>query len=82
CGEANIGLRPTFFCNQPKNLEVHIFEFAQDIYDTVMKVEFLTRLRPEKNFRDATELTEQIKADCAMARDLMRCQGGHKPLPD
>lgn len=82
CGVANIGIKPTFFNNQPKNLEVHIFDFARDIYDAAMKVEFLSRIREEKSFRDAAELTEQIRSDCALARDITRCLGGHKPLPD
>lgn len=81
-GVANIGIKPTFIHNQPKNLEVHIFDFSQDIYDTVMKVEFLTRLRVEKTFRDVGELKLQIEADCAMARSQLCCRGGNKPLPD
>lgn len=82
CGVANIGIKPTFKHNQPKNLEVHIFDFSQDIYNAGMKVEFLTRLREEKSFRDAGELKRQIEADCAMARGQLHCRGEHKPLPD
>jgi len=70
-GVANIGIKPTFIHNQPKNLEVHIFDFAEEIYDLAMKVEFIARLREEKPFRDAAELVRQIEADCASARGLL-----------
>lgn len=82
CGVANIGIKPTFVHNQPKNLEVHIFDFAEDIYNAGMKVEFLTRLREERSFRDSGELVRQINADCARAREILSCRSGHKPLPD
>ncbi len=78
CGVANIGIKPTFAHQRPKNLEVHILDFCQDVYGQEVKVIFLARLREEKTFCDAAELVRQINADCAAAKDFFRYRVGHK----
>ncbi|MHB9093353.1 MAG: bifunctional riboflavin kinase/FAD synthetase [Eubacteriales bacterium] len=69
-GVANIGIKPTFSLNQPKNLEVHIFDFNDDIYDTVIKVEFVKRIRGEQEFSSVDELVRQIKTDSLEAKRI------------
>ena len=69
-GVANIGVKPTFNLNQPKNLEVHLFDFAEDIYGCKIKVEFISRIRREREFSSADELVKQIKTDLYKAQEI------------
>ena len=67
-GVANIGLRPTVAGIQPL-LEVHLFDFAQDIYGTRLQVEFCHFIRAEQKFADLAQLKHQIAADMLTARN-------------
>jgi riboflavin kinase/FMN adenylyltransferase len=61
-GMLNIGNKPTL--NECKHsLEVHIFDFSDDIYDAEIKVEFLKRMRDEKYFESLADLQSQLKID-------------------
>lgn len=71
-GVANVGIKPTFNLNQPKNLEVHCFDFSDDIYNTKIKVEFIGRLRGEKGFSSVQELVTQINSDVKQAKLLLQ----------
>lgn len=66
-GVANIGTKPTFD-GLEQTLEVHIFDFAKDIYDQNVEIEFLRYIRPERKFSNADELVKQIQKDCAVAK--------------
>ena len=69
-GAANIGIRPMF--DPPKELlEVHLFDFAGDLYGQTMAVELRYFLRPEAKFEGLDALTEQIARDCAHAKELL-----------
>jgi riboflavin kinase/FMN adenylyltransferase len=61
-GMANIGYKPTFGSNE-KSIEVHIFDFNQDIYNKKIKLSFLKRLRNEKKFSNLQELIDQLFID-------------------
>ena len=67
-GVANIGSRPTVDQHAEVNCETHIFGPSQDLYGYRMRVEFLYRLRPEKQFASLEELTAAIAADAVAAR--------------
>ena len=71
-GVANIGVKPTFSQNHERMLEVHIFEFGQDIYEKDIKVEFISFLRPERQFSIVEELQSQIKRDINFAKYLLK----------
>ncbi|MFQ5570482.1 MAG: bifunctional riboflavin kinase/FAD synthetase [Rhodothermales bacterium] len=61
-GMMNIGLRPTF--NGTRQwLEVHIFDFNEDIYDAQLRIEFVERIRDERKFGSVEELVEQLSKD-------------------
>ncbi len=62
-GMMNIGVRPTFNANLQVVIEVHIFDFASDLYGKAIKVYFLKRLREEKKFSSKEELVAQLKID-------------------
>ena len=66
-GIANFGERPTVDGNKLL-LEVHIFNFNEDIYGKHLTVEFLTFIRGEKKFDNFSLLVEQIKKDIQIAK--------------
>lgn len=72
-GVANIGYSPTFG-NKTLSIETHILDFSHDIYDEVIEIGFVDRLRDEKKFSNAHELTEQIKIDIERARNLFKTE--------
>jgi FAD synthase len=50
-------------------LEVHLFDFSADLYDSEIEVAFLNYLRPEKKFENKDALRTQIRKDVSAARD-------------
>ena len=66
-GVANLGFRPTAGGTRPL-LEVHLFDFTEDIYGRYVEVEFVTRLREERRFPSFADLRRQILEDAAQAR--------------
>lgn len=66
-GAANIGVKPTFGGGDV-TIEAHLFDFSGDLYGQRLRVEFLERLRPEKRFASASELSSQIGRDLDAAR--------------
>ena len=69
-GVANLGRRPTFD-GKSTLLEVHVFDFDEDIYDRDVRVAFLDFLRPERKFDVLDALRAQIAADCEGARAIL-----------
>jgi riboflavin kinase/FMN adenylyltransferase len=65
-GVANIGYSPTFDDNE-FTVEVHLLNFAENIYDEKIRVNFIERIRDEKKFSDISELKEQINQDIKTA---------------
>jgi riboflavin kinase/FMN adenylyltransferase len=59
----NIGKRPTFGGELESKVETHLIDFDQDIYDQVIRVRVLHRLRGEKKFSGVDELRAQITKD-------------------
>ncbi len=68
-GMMNIGNRPTFN-GKRITLETHIFNFDGDIYDQLLLVGFVRRIRGERKFEGPEELAEQLKEDEATALSL------------
>lgn len=66
-GVANLGTRPTLG-GMRTLLEVHLFDFAQDIYGKHLRVNFLHKLRNEQRFPNFDALKAQIARDAAEAR--------------
>ncbi|MHC1725097.1 MAG: bifunctional riboflavin kinase/FAD synthetase [Syntrophobacteraceae bacterium] len=69
-GAANLGYNPTFGDTEI-SLEVHLFNFNQDIYDKEIVVRFIDRLRDEKRFSGPSELIEQIDRDVKRAKEIL-----------
>ncbi len=70
-GVASIGLRPTIEDGGRWLLEVHLFDFAQEIYGHLVRVEFLQKLRDEAKFDTIAELTAAIEHDATRARAII-----------
>jgi len=70
-GVANIGFSPTFG-DQMFTIEVHIFDFDQNIYDTRIRVNMVARLRDEVKFSNIEELAGQIRKDIQKAKEILR----------
>ncbi len=67
-GVANVGIRPTVAGLKRALLEVHLFDFEDDIYGEHVQVHFLKKLRDEHRFADLEALTKQIHEDCYHAK--------------
>ncbi len=70
-GVANIGTRPTVGGTRSL-LEVHIFDFAEEIYGRYVEVEFLHKLRDEQRFDSFELLVARIRRDIEEARAWLR----------
>jgi riboflavin kinase/FMN adenylyltransferase len=75
-GVASLGVRPTLTPNGKPVLEVHLFDFAQEIYGKHLHVDFLHKLRDEMKFSGLESLTKQISLDVEHAKDWF-IQNGH-----
>ena len=67
----NIGKRPTFE-GEELTVEVHIFEFDQDIYGKEVQTQFVKRLRDEKKFSGIDELKNQLEKDKSKAEKILK----------
>ena len=70
-GIANMGVRPTVGGEQPV-LEVHLFDFNEEIYGHRIDVEFKFKIRDEKKFESLAFLKEQIQKDISLAKKLLQ----------
>jgi riboflavin kinase/FMN adenylyltransferase len=70
-GVANIGRRPTVNAGPESRLEVNVFDFTGDLYDTEITVSLLSYIREERKFAGLDALKAQIAADAAEARRLL-----------
>ena len=67
-GVASLGTRPAVEANGRLLLEVHLFDFSEEVYGQVVSVEFMSRLREERHYDSLELLTEQIARDADQAR--------------
>ena len=70
-GMVSIGVRPTFFEQGIRTVEVHLLDFEGDLYGRTLAVEFVKRLREERKFSGAQELIDQMHIDEQESRSLM-----------
>ena len=66
-GVTNVGCKPTIEGKNPVGVETHLLEFREDVYDQVVTVEFIHRLREERKFENIEALKEQMQKDIAFA---------------
>lgn len=66
-GSAYVGTRPTVDGKEPL-LEVHLFDFVDDIYGKRLKVNFHRKFRGDVKFSSLDELNAQIRVDLEEVR--------------
>tara|TARA_R110000868_G_scaffold190614_2_gene434464 strand:- start:2371 stop:3315 length:945 start_codon:yes stop_codon:yes gene_type:complete len=67
-GVANIGVRPSVAGDGSAHLEVHVLDFAGDLYGRRLTVAFHRKLRDEQRFASLEALKAAIAADIVAAR--------------
>jgi riboflavin kinase/FMN adenylyltransferase len=64
----NIGVRPTVD-GQQLAIEAHLIDFDADLYGKELRLEFISRVRPEMKFSGLDALKAQIQADVTAIRE-------------
>jgi riboflavin kinase/FMN adenylyltransferase len=67
---ASLGTRPTVDGKEVL-LEVHVFDFAGDLYGREIEVEFVAKRRDEVKFDSLDAMMVQMKIDAANAREVL-----------
>ncbi|ABG58224.1 bifunctional riboflavin kinase/FAD synthetase [Cytophaga hutchinsonii] len=71
-GMLNIGVRPTINNDKRRTIEVHIFDFNQDIYGKTVRLELITYIRDEVKFSGIDTLILQLKQDEIETRAILK----------
>jgi riboflavin kinase/FMN adenylyltransferase len=69
-GIANAGIRPTIDGSKFQ-LEVHLFDFQEDVYGKNILVTFLHWIREERRFNEIHQLVQQIDKDIVQAKQFL-----------
>ena len=77
-GVASFGTRPTFDNGAPL-LEVHLFDFAGDLYGAPIDVAFIGWIRPELKFDSVDALIARMNEDARLARGALARAGNIFP---
>jgi riboflavin kinase / FMN adenylyltransferase len=77
-GVASFGRRPMFNTGAVL-LEIFLFDFSGDLYDTNIDVAFIAWLRDEAMFASAKDLVRQMKEDSRLAREALAQAGDAFP---
>jgi riboflavin kinase / FMN adenylyltransferase len=59
----NVGVRPTFESGRGVLIETYLIDREDDLYGTVLRVAFVSRLRGERRFAGVEELIAQMRID-------------------
>ncbi len=62
-GMLNIGINPTVSTTLQLKMEVHLFDFNQQVYGEEIKVSFIYRVRDEQKFSSIEALKNQLELD-------------------
>ncbi len=71
-GVVNIGVKPTVSGENVITVEVFIFDFDQEIYGDILRLECIERLRDEQKFDSLDSLKIQLNKDVEMAKNSLR----------
>ncbi len=67
----NVGNKPTIG-KFVRNVETHIFNFDEELYGKVIRVNFIEKIRDEFKFESVDALSKQITSDCITAKAYHR----------
>ena len=62
-GMMNIGYNPTVDNEAAQKIEIHFFDFNENLYESDLKIELLHYLRAEEKFDSVATLTAQLQTD-------------------
>jgi riboflavin kinase / FMN adenylyltransferase len=66
----SVGRRPQFYDDGDLLVEVNLVGYGGNLYDRVLDVVFLSRLRDQATFADESALSEQIGRDVAQTQEI------------
>ena len=70
-GVCNIGNRPTFSNNDKLTIETHVVNFKRkELYNKLVKIEFIKYIRSEKKFSNKSDLINQIEKDVNVLQEI------------
>lgn len=75
-GVANVGTRPTVDGTRTL-LEIHLFDFNQEIYGRYVHIDFIHKLRDEERYDSFEELKKRIYQDMDEARAWLHLRDEH-----
>ena len=78
-GAGYVGRRPTFETDGRRLLEVHLLDFAGDLYGQRLCVDFVGFMREDKKFDSMEELRRQMEADIATIRAYLTSLAENDP---
>jgi riboflavin kinase/FMN adenylyltransferase len=70
-GLLSLGSRPTFHKDGEIIPEFYIFDFDKDIYDQVMQVNLVEKIRDEEKFNSVEDLIARMKKDEGIGRKIL-----------
>ena len=70
-GMLNIGTRPTLANSDERSIEVHIFDFHDNIYDKELRLSLVKRTRGEVKFASKEQLILQLQQDAAEIKTIL-----------
>ena len=70
-GITSIGTNPTVG-GEKQTIETYFLDFDGDLYNTSLRIEFITRIRGEETFESVAQLKEAIQKDEAYARTFLK----------
>jgi riboflavin kinase/FMN adenylyltransferase len=73
----HIGPAPTFQDDGTSTIEVHLLDFAGDLYGTLLLVDFVAGVREIARFDSADQLAEQLARDIETIRSRLASLGNH-----
>ena len=73
-GMLNIGFRPTLDNGTERSIEVHLFDFHDNLYAQQMCIQFLHFIRQEQKFDSLAALQAQLRNDEQACRSFMQAE--------
>lgn len=70
-GMMNIGSAPTIHRGKSERIEVHLFDYSGDLYDSRIRIRCLEYLREERQFENRAELQSQLVIDREHVRMIL-----------
>ena len=70
-GVGYVGRRPTVVDGVDERLEVHLFDFDEDLYGQTLEVELTDLVRGDRKFDSLDAMIAQMRVDARHARDLL-----------